>query len=436
MKGTNGNKYSAVYIYSGVLPGNFYGSSGNAVPTTAQINAQANILATIQFNTTNATVTAANYVTQGSTGNPSSFLASKNYTRVDLTGALAGYSQITLTGITVMVANCGTQINLCGDVGSANSASFNSFGCISQICFTANDPIVRAANKGCGSTRQVTATFITTEARTITFSLYRDVAPFGTFTDSTENVPANSVGDQPSYNITTTFNAATNDYRYVADFNYTVQNGEKFKVWVVATTPGVTNLSTALAENTCAPLPVSFKSFTAVRSKSNVAIKWTTATEQNSKGFYVQRNTRGTWDNIALIFSATLDGNSTSDLSYSFNDLNNEKGISQYRILQFDFDGKAKASDTRSVRGEAMASKLLVYPNPSMDGKVSVVFEEGGALKNIIVSDMSGRLVKQYRNISTNNLSIEGLENGVYSIQVIDLSSAAMSVEKIVIKKR
>jgi hypothetical protein len=49
---------------------------------------------------------------------------------------------------------------------------------------------------------------------------------------------------------------------------------------------------------------------------------------------------------------------------------------------------------------------------------------------------MSGRLVKQYRNISTNNLSIEGLENGVYSIQVIDLSSAAMSVEKIVIKKR
>jgi hypothetical protein len=213
--------------------------------------------------------------------------------------------------------------------------------------------------------------------------------------------------------------------------------GTKNRVYLVVQALNVTtNTNSLTIDNQCSPLPVSFKSFTAVRNKSNVSIKWITATEQNSKGFYVQRNTKGTWDNIALVFSATLDGNSTSDLSYSFNDLNNEKGISQYRILQFDFDGKAKASDTRSVRGEAMASKLLVYPNPSMDGKVSVVFEEGGALKNIIVSDMSGRLVKQYRNISTNNLSIEGLENGVYSIQVIDLSSAAMSVEKIVIKKR
>jgi hypothetical protein len=188
--------------------------------------------------------------------------------------------------------------------------------------------------------------------------------------------------------------------------------------------------------NGCSPLPVSFKSFTAIRNKSNVAVKWTTATEQNNKGFYIQRNSKGSWENIALVFSAAPDGNSTSDLSYSFNDLNNEKGVCQYRILQFDFDGRAKASDVRSVRGEAMAAKLLVYPNPSMDGKVSVVFEEGNGARNVMVSDMSGRMIKQYRNVSTNNISIEGLETGVYSIQVIDLSTAAITVEKVIIKKR
>ena len=116
--------------------------------------------------------------------------------------------------------------------------------------------------------------------------------------------------------------------------------------------------------------------------------------------------------------------------------MNNEKGVSQYRILQFDFDGRAKASDVRSVRGEAMAAKLLVYPNPSIDGKVSVVFEEGNGARNVMVSDMSGRMIKQYRNVSTNNISIEGLETGVYSIQVIDLSTAAITVEKVIIKKR
>ncbi len=136
------------------------------------------------------------------------------------------------------------------------------------------------------------------------------------------------------------------------------------------------------------------------------------------------------------MFSAAQGGNSSSDLSYSFNDFNIARGVSQYRILQVDLDGRAKASDIRSVRGEAMSGKLLLYPNPSMDGKINVVFEEGGAARSVSVSDMSGRMIKQYRNVSTNNLSIEGLESGVYSIKVTDLSSAAVSVEKVIVKKR
>jgi hypothetical protein len=183
-------------------------------------------------------------------------------------------------------------------------------------------------------------------------------------------------------------------------------------------------------------LPVKFKTFSAIRNKDKVAIKWITTTEINNRGFNVQRNTNGVWENVAFVFSAAQDGNSADDLSYSFNDPNNVKGVSQYRIQQVDLDNRASYTDVRSVRGEALSPKLLVYPNPSMDGKVSVVFEDGGSLKNVVVSDMSGRMIKQYRNIGTNNLSIDGLENGVYSIQVIDLSSAAMSVEKIIIKKR
>ena len=189
-----------------------------------------------------------------------------------------------------------------------------------------------------------------------------------------------------------------------------------------------------IIETDPAPLPVSFKSFSAERNKNNVVVKWTTASEQNNKGFYVQRNTTGTWENIALIFSAAQDGNSSSDLTYSYNDLNNQRGVSQYRILQVDVSGRMKVSEIRSVKGETMAAKLLVYPNPSNDGKINVVFEDQLA-KTVVVRDMSGRMIKQFKNI-VNNLSVENLESGMYSIQVTDLSTAAITVEKVIIKKR
>lgn len=182
------------------------------------------------------------------------------------------------------------------------------------------------------------------------------------------------------------------------------------------------------------PLPVKFKFFTASRNKEKVPIKWETASESNNKGFNVQRKTKGEWENIAFVFYAAQDGNSNADLSYSFNDLNNTKGLSQYRIEQVDIDNRTSYSDIRSVKGEGASSKLLVYPNPSNDGKVNVVFEDQLA-KTVVVRDMSGRMIKQFKNV-VNNLSIINLESGMYSIQVTDLSTDAITVEKVIIKKR
>ncbi len=77
---------------------------------------------------------------------------------------------------------------------------------------------------------------------------------------------------------------------------------------------------------------------------------------------------------------------------------------------------------------------MLVYPNPSNDGEVNVVFEDQFA-KNVVVRDMSARMIKQFKNV-VNNLPIENLETGMYSIQVTDVSTAEVSVEKVIIKKR
>jgi hypothetical protein len=190
--------------------------------------------------------------------------------------------------------------------------------------------------------------------------------------------------------------------------------------------------------NPCTPLPVKFKSFTATRSNStNVSVKWETASEQNSAGFAVERNVRGSWDEVAYIPSQAVAGNSNSVLTYQLNDLNAARGVSQYRIRQDDIDGAAKLSDIRSVRGEGQKGSTIVYPNPTDNGKVNIVFEGSEITKrNISVQDMSGRIVKQWNNYSNNNIQIENLSPGFYTVRIVDIGTGEQSVEKVVVNKR
>ena len=186
-----------------------------------------------------------------------------------------------------------------------------------------------------------------------------------------------------------------------------------------------------------APLPVTFASFTAARNKSNVSINWSTATEQNNSGFAIERNVNGSWEQIAFVASQAFNGNSSTLLNYSFADFNNVKGVSQYRIKQIDLDAKAKYSDIKAVAGESQSGKTVVYPNPSDNGKVNVVFENGTATsRDVTVTDMSGRIVKTLRGVTNNNVTIENLNPGMYSLRVVVPATGEQSVEKIVVNKR
>jgi hypothetical protein len=185
-----------------------------------------------------------------------------------------------------------------------------------------------------------------------------------------------------------------------------------------------------------APLPVHFKSFTAKRKDENkVALTWVTANEQNNRGFQVQRNTGGEWKDIAFVFSQADGGNSSAELSYSYTDVNPSKGVSQYRILQVDLDGKGRYSETRAVHGTAASGKLLLFPNPSHTGAVTLVFATEGA-KNILVYDISGRTVQEYKNIAGSSLEVKNLVSGVYTVQVRDGVTSTVTTEKFIITKR
>jgi hypothetical protein len=181
-------------------------------------------------------------------------------------------------------------------------------------------------------------------------------------------------------------------------------------------------------------LPVTFKSFTATRVKNSVNLKWETSSEENNKGFEVERKTTGGWIKVAYAASKAQNGNSGSVLTYTVSDLNTESGISQYRIRQVDLDGASKFSEVRTVRGEQQAAKVLVYPNPSSESKVNVLFDAPGTLYNVELIDINGRIVKQWASVA-NNLTITDLTPGQYMLRAQNKSTLQITSEKIVIRK-
>ena len=197
-------------------------------------------------------------------------------------------------------------------------------------------------------------------------------------------------------------------------------------------------IRTPLIAIECATLPVNLKSFNAVRNSAYyVNLKWETAQEENSKGFDVQRKlVNGGWQTVAFVETKAMNGNSSSPLTYEFTDINNTKGISQYRLRQLDINGKQAYSQIRSVRGEGQKGKTIVFPNPSNDGKVTVVFEDKDAGRDVTLMDVNGRMIRQWKRIMSNTLEIDNLTTGFYTLRIVNTETNEQVVEKIVVKSR
>lgn len=260
----------------------------------------------------------------------------------------------------------------------------------------------------------------------LTFTLYEDLAPAGY-----------NVGD-PQIGSVVTFtapNTAPGGSQITAPSLY-----NNSKNYVVAIRPASGCLQAKYLQSFCSTLPVDMKSFTAKRVSStsgNVLLNWTTSTEINNSGFAIEVNKDGNnWQTLGFVPSQALDGNSNNELNYNFIDNNTSRSVSQYRLRQVDRDARYKYSEIRSVRGLDQKSGIIVYPNPSSDGKVNVVFDDASTIREISVIDMSGRMVKQMRNVATNNIQIENLVPGMYTLRVIVPSTGEQTVEKIVVTKR
>ncbi len=114
------------------------------------------------------------------------------------------------------------------------------------------------------------------------------------------------------------------------------------------------------------PLPVKLVYFRAASIAENkVSLDWQTASEENNKGFEIQRsfNSRD-WETIGFLDGK---GTTTNLLTYNFEDEFPNNGNNYYRLKQKDFDGAFEYSDIRTVAINQIADKISVYPNPTSD---------------------------------------------------------------------
>jgi Secretion system C-terminal sorting domain len=183
-------------------------------------------------------------------------------------------------------------------------------------------------------------------------------------------------------------------------------------------------------------LPVNMYEFTAQRNNSRVLLEWATTYESLNQGFRVQRKTNNIdFEDIAFVPSQAPGGNSQIKLVYQYNEVNNFKGVSQYRIIQTDLENKIRVSETRSVAGESSKHNLIIYPNPSADGTVNIVFENSRSLRNAVLCNVFGQQLKKWGSISGNTLVLENLMPGIYHFSVINAETGEMQNAKFVVNK-
>ena len=197
----------------------------------------------------------------------------------------------------------------------------------------------------------------------------------------------------------------------------------------IVTAFGLNNINTLTLADRELPLPITLVAFEARRTGNNALLTWTTATEKDNKGFFVEVSTDGRIFR-SVGFVASNQSNSVSRQEYRFLDVTaGKKGIRYYRLRQQDLDGKVALSDVRVVRFEgnetAASTTLLAYPNPFTDRLSVSIAGAGTGAATLRLSDLAGRTVKSQQvqlegTVNTLELAnLSGLNAGIYMVQLV-----------------
>lgn len=163
------------------------------------------------------------------------------------------------------------------------------------------------------------------------------------------------------------------------------------------------------------PLPVTWLTISADCENGNVNIKWSTASEQNSDYFTVEKSLDGVHFTAAGIIPAA--GNSSTVKNYSWTDYDAYGGINVYRVKQTDFDGTFSYSGIITHRGCAGDDVIIYSENGGVN--ININATERGRY-NIEIYDMLGRKISEYTaSVDSGNNHIKLYLNSIASASYV-----------------
>lgn len=183
------------------------------------------------------------------------------------------------------------------------------------------------------------------------------------------------------------------------------------------------------AGNTALPVTISY--FDAIKSGNNNLIKWSTSTEQNNKGFEVERSADGIRFSSIGFIAAAGNGNSNQAQQYEFSDNHILHGNNYYRLKQIDLNAAVQYSKVVLIKGNTSTNTIInqLYPNPAKN-QITVSVNAAAKEKiNLLVTDVTGKkiIAQQFAvNQGMNNLNVDitNIQSGVYLIQIVDNSQS------------
>jgi hypothetical protein len=342
----------------------------------------------------------------------------------------AGIVRITLSNITLVLPSC-AGVGITGDIWASQADHGQSVHCVSSgISMVVGNPRVSGL-LFCQLPRHysVQVKNVGEAPITVSYNIYIDEGD-GYYEPTSHdllitNNPAGPYILQPGG----LFQSGIQSYMpYSSQKEYA-----DLGLWIEVIETGASHKTIYYISNSCIPLPVNLVAFTAQRKESTVALSWETAGESECAGFEVQRRNGGSdFLTVGFVPTKAIGGNSQSLLKYSYFDDNPVRSISEYRLKQRDLDGKSAISETRFVRGMSQDNEIVIYPNPTINGQVNVIFNELGR-KDISLLDNNGRLIQQWRAFDRSNLQIHSLRPATYLLRVISETGIAVTQKFVVL---
>ncbi len=179
-----------------------------------------------------------------------------------------------------------------------------------------------------------------------------------------------------------------------------------------------------------AALPIELISFIGWNQADINVLKWITASERNSKSFEVEKSANNTdWNYIG---EKTAAGNSNSEITYYFNDVNPVVGNNYYRLKMIDNDGSFKYSSVINIPITQVYTNsfVAVYPNPTSSLLNIDIQSKVNCKTTLKVYDVVGKIVFEEnieltKGINKIQQDYTSLASGTYIMTFTDIDGVA-----------